>query len=507
MKYKLFYLILISIFTFNSCDILRTSLFEVTSWTPGKGYHSEPENIVISLNFSNKPFKASVEKNFTLYGNGNAVKGNFVWKGKRVTFLPLSPLEKNTDYAIGLSADTRNTEGLSMDEAFNRDFTTRQDNKRPELISCYPSMFAEINELRTQVKLEFSAPVRLNSLYENISFNPSMTGFWILQNEDKLAVFTPSEPWKQNTRYEILLSVSLTNLNGMNMRNDFKSIFTTGTDHDLPYLLNANRITKNNEIVQLTPDKGFSGAAEFPVENNGWEKEDKFLLVFSKPVDSLSVKNYLSAENGPNLVLETLPRYETEILFRLENIPAYESRFSLRIKPGIRDNAGNETKDEYIFKVFFNGKYSKPPKLEGIRIPMSPRNKTNYNPVYFNADSFYQTILIKDENYPSGETVGTWIELYFSAAEEASIDIFSVMECFRIDTSNNVITFSPNQIKTNNFTIPGQQPGTESFQRIEVAGNLINSTNYGIINFQISSGLKDSLGNKNEESFNIPLIK
>ena len=507
MKKILFVLLLICLFSFYSCDILRSSLFEVISWTPGEGFHSDPENISVTLCFSNEPHRASVEKNFSLTGNENRIRGSFLWIDNNLTFLPLTPLEKNTDYTISLSADACDTEGLSMDEAFNRDFTTRQDNCRPEIISCYPSMYEEISDTRTKVTLEFSLPVPLNVLYENISFSPSMPGLWILDDDSKLAIFTPSEPWKLNTRYEIFLSSSLTDVNGMNIRSDFKSIFTTGTDHEMPYLLSANRITKNNDIILLTPDKGFSGAAELPVENYDWEKEDKLLLIFSKPVDNLSVKNYLSAENAPNLVLETFPGYETEILFRFENIPVYEIRFTIRIKPGIKDNAGNETKDEYIFRVFFNGKFSKHPELKGIRMPMSPKNKANCNPVYFSADSLYQIILIKDENYPSGETVSTWIELYFVTAEEASIDIFSVMEHFRIDTSNNVINFSPRQIKTNNFTIAEPQPGLENLQRIEITGNLVNTTNYGIINFQISSGLQDNLGNRNEKSFNMPLIK
>ena len=513
MKIKLYILLLISILHFNSCDILRSSLFEVLSWTPGEGYHSVPENITVTLNFSHEPHRAGAERNFSLTGNGNRIKGNFLWEEKSLTFLPLLPLEKNTDYTISLSADTRDTEGLSMDESFYRDFTTRQDNSHPEIISYYPAAYEKINNTRTQVKLEFSLPIQLNTLYENISFNPSMTGLWILDNgskllsSGKLAIFTPSEPWKQNTRYEIFLSSSLKDVNGMNIRNDFISIFTIGIDHVLPYLLSANRITKNNNNIQLTPDKGFSSAAEFPVENDDWEKEDKLLLVFSKPVDILSVKNFLSAENGPNIVLETFPGYETEILFRFENLPLYKNRFTLRLKAGIRDSAGNETKDEYIFKIFFNGKYSMPPELAGIRIPMSPQNEADYNPVYFSADTIYQTIEIKEENYPSDETVGTWIELYFITAEEASINIFSVMEHFRVETSNNVITFSPRRIKTDNFIIQEPQPGLEMLQRIEITGNLVNTTNYGIINFLISSGLQDSLGNRNEKAFNIPLMK
>ena len=507
MKKIIIIILLLYIFIINSCDILRTSIFEVISWTPGEGYHAEPEDIVVSISFSHEPHIASVERNFSLTGNGNRIRGKFQWETKKLTFIPLTPLDKNTDYSISLSADSHDTEGLSIDEAFNRDFTTRAGSDRPEIISCYPSMYAEINEPRTPVKLEFSLPVPLNILYENISFTPSMQGFWILENDSKLATFTPSEPWIENTRYEIFISSSLTDTNGMNIRNDYKSVFTTGTDKELPYLVSANRVTKNNDCIQLAPDKGFSSAAELPVENISWEKEDKILLVFSKPVDNLSVKNYISAENGPNLVLESFPGYKTEILFKFEKTPVYESRFTIRVKPGIQDNAKNTTKEDYFFRIFFNGKYSKPPELAGIRIPMAPQNENDYEPVFIGADSLFQIIPITDENYPSSKIISTWIEVYFVTAEGASIDLFSLMEHFRIDTSNNVITFSPRQIKTNNYTISLPHPGTEKFQRIEIAGNLINTTNYGIINFQISSGLKDNLGNRNEKAFNIPLIK
>jgi len=507
MKNKLCILLLFIIFVFNSCDILRFSQFEVVTWTPGIGYHGEPENIIVSLNFSHDPDKASVERNFSLTGNGNRVRGNFLWNGKRMTFTPLTILEANIDYTINLSADARNTKGLSMDEAFNYDFTTRPDNERPVLVSYFPAMYEQIDDQRTKVTLEFSVPVTLRTLYENVSFSPSMTGFWSLDNEDRLAVFTPSELWINNNRYEMRVSASLTGINGMNIEKDFSSIFTIGIDSEKPYLIEAKRISINGNIVQLIADSGYTGAASLPVENHDWEKDDKLLLVFSKPVDSVSVRNYVSAEDGPNLVLESVPGFNNEVILKFDSIPVYESRFTFKIKPGIKDNAGNESKEEYIFRVFANGKYSKPPTLVGIRIPMAPGNETNPELKYFDINSLYDDIPIKNENYPSGESVRTWIELYFITAEGAKIDPFSVMELFRIDTSNNVLSFSARQVKTDNFTIADPQSGMEDFQRIEIAGNLINSTSFGIINFQIAPGLKDSLGNQSENLFRISLIK
>jgi hypothetical protein len=506
MKINLYFFLLIVPF-FVSCDILRFSQFEVISWTPGEGYHSHPEEIVVSMEFSHDPDIASVERNFSLTAGGNRVKGNFLWSEKKLTFSPLTPLEKNNDYVLSLSADAHDIKGLSMDEAFNREFTTRAENIRPVLISCYPDMYATLIDPRDEVRLAFSVSVPLNTLYDNVTFNPSMTGSWRLEEDGKAAIFTPSEQWAQQQQYEIRFSTSLTDNNGMNIGNEFISIFTTGNDHEKPYLLIVKRITKDGSVYELAPDRGYSGAAKLPVENNGWEKDDRLSLFFSKPVDGLSVKNYLSAEDAPNLFLETSPGYNTEFIFRFESIPAYESRFTFRIKPGIKDSAGNETKDEYIYRIFADGKYSKPPALEGIRMLMSPNNTSNIRIFCAGTDSLFEKIPINDENYPSGENIQTWIEFYFNTAEGALIDIFSIMELFRIETSNNVITFSPRRIKDGNFSAAQPHPGWEDFERLEISGEIKNTTNYGIINFIIGAGLKDNLGNINDKILKISVVK
>jgi len=507
MKIKMFLLLLINAFIFISCDILRTSLFEVVSCTPGNGYQPEPENIIISLDFSHEPDKASVEKNFSLTGDGNRVKGIYSWNDKKMVFSPLTPLEEFTDYTITLSAEAHDTKGLSMDEAFNRYFSTRPDNTRPVLVSSYPEMYSEITEPREEIKLEFSLPVPIKTLYENVSFSPSMTGIWRLENDDKLAIFTPAEPWTQKTRYEIKYSTSLTDKNKMNIGNDFLCIFTTKSDFDIPYLVNAMRITNKNELITLSADRGYTSVAESPVENQDLEKDDKLKLVFSKPVDSVSVKNYISVESGPNLIMETPAGYETEYIFKFESIPVYESRFTVKIKSGIKDATGNESKEDYIYRFFANGKFSKPPTLAGIRIPMSPNSITDNELIFYETDSLFLSFPITVENYPSGENTYTWIELYFLTAEGASIDLFSLMDLFRIDTSNNVISFSPRQVKDSNFSTTEPHIGMEDYQRIEIMGYLTNTTNFGIVNIQISAGLKDSLGNCNENLLKISLLK
>jgi hypothetical protein len=525
----LFLIVLLSfIFFLGSCDILRNSLFEVTSWTPGSGYHGDPEQIAVSLNFSREPDRQSVERNFSLSGNGSRVRGVFLWNGKSVTFAPLAPFEKNTDYVISLSADANDTGGLSMDETFIAGFTTRPDNARPVLISCSPSGYEEVAEARAEISLLFSLPVPLGTLYENVSFNPSMTGFWRLCDEGELAVFTPSEPWASGTRYEIRVSSSLADINGMNTGSEFFSVFTAGTDREAPYLLSARRMAKDGGITELL---------EPPFINRGWEKDDSLSLVFSKPADALSVKNYITAEDArplaasqpstavPSLVMETSFSPETsntEFIFKFDGVPVFESFFTVRVKPGIKDLSGNESKNEYVYIICADGQYSKPPVLAGMRVPMSPDSMSpdsmsddnmsddggdGLNLVVISADSVFEIIPVTDADYPSGAGVNTWIELYFDAAPGASIDPFSLMGLFRIETSNNVLNFSPRRIRTENFTVSAPHGGWEDYQRIEIGGILTNSTNFGLVYLQIGAGLADSLGNKNEKTQKITFIK
>jgi len=507
MKYNRLFFILISIISFNSCDILRLSHFEIISWTPETGYHNNPDEIFISLNFSHEPDKMSVERNFSLTGDDDPVKGNISWDGNKLIFTPLIPLEKNKDYVINLSSDAHDTKGVSMEDAFTGEFTTRFDNSRPVLISCYPAQYDDISDKRMNVKLKFSAPVSLNTLYENVSYNPSMTGLWKYDIDEKSVIFIPLEEWSQNNRYEIKISSSLINNNGMNIRKDFSSIFTTGIDKIKPILLNVMRITGEDDYIPLLKDNGYSGAWEHLAVNEGWEKDDKLMLVFSKPVDTGTVKNNFNADDSSNLIMLTPYGFSREIIFKFETNPAYNSRFSLRIKPGIKDESGNESADEYVYRISANGRNSKPPTLIGIRIPMSPKNNSDPQLKYFSVDSIFEFISITDQNYPSGESIKTWIELYFDTAEGAEINLFSVMELFRIETSNNVLTFSARSVNDSGFIIEEPHPGTEDYKRIEIRGNLVNSTFFGIINFQIAAGLLDNLGNKNEKQQKISVIK
>jgi hypothetical protein len=392
-----------------------------------------------------------------------------------------------------------------MDKAFEARFTTRPDNTRPVLVSVFPEMNAVINDLYTGVKLIFSHPVPVTSLRDYVSFEPSMNGSWYLEADGLTAVFTPAEPWTYGRRYAIKISAEFTGGIGMAMGKDILSVFSIGADIEKPSLIEAWRVTKTGPDEKLAEDKF--------IENTGWEKDDRLRLVFSEPVDVLSARNCLSAEGAPALRMETLPGLHDEAVFCFESFPAFESRFTFRLKTGVKDSVGNESADEYTFKIFVNGGNSKPPALIGVRMPMSPDSSTDKELKHYKTDSLFEDLPINTVSaigtgaYPYNVQTDTWIECYFETAPGQSIDIISLMALFRVETSNNVFVFSPTLIKENSFSIVDPQNGWENHQRLEIMGRLINTVNSGVVYIKIDSGLKDSGGNRSEKTFRVSLVK
>ena len=504
MKYTV---ALILFFLCTSCDILRISPFEVSEWSPGLGYHADPETLSVYVSFSHEPDRESAERYFSFIGNGEIIRGVFQWEGKKMLFLPHTPLEVNKDYSIRITSNARDTTGLSMDREFEGFFTTRADNNRPCIVSFYPAAEGVMDHSIGTCVIRFSDPVSLKYVREAASFSPSIAGAWHLEEGGIVAVFTPLESWPQGRRFELRLSSSLKGINGMEMRNDFNNIFYIGEDRSVPYLVGAWRLTANGEREEIFHEP----LGEF-IENDGWEKNDKLVLGFSRPVDLLSVNTALSAEGVSAPVLEmqsddSHTGFASEAVFRFDRTPAYESRFSVRLRSGIKDRSGNEAKDEYVFRIFANGENSKPPSLVGIRLPMSPEDDSDFQLRTYSTDQLFDDFPVQSENYPYNVKTAAWIEFYFDCSAGATIDPFSLMEFFRIETSNNVIQFVPLAVRTNGFSVDDPHPLWEGYQRIEIAGDLTNTANSGLVHFFINRGIRDSSGNTSENQFRISVIK
>jgi hypothetical protein len=339
-----------------------------------------------------------------------------------------------------------------------------------------------------------------------------MEGSWSRGEAEGLVRFTPAEPWKPGQRYELRIAASLEGENGLSIGRDIITLFTAGDDTVKPFLKGAWRLGGKGfaeELVEtLPPAAGIAGISR---ENPGWEKDSRIRLEFSEPVDTSSVKSCLSAEGAPALIMETMPGFREEIIFRFAETPVWGSRFTFQVKAGIHDAAGNESREDRLFRIYADGAYSKPPSLVGLRLPMAPGRNGGENQDlrdYTEESLFYDLPILQGEGrYPHGKPAPVWIELYVDAAPGAEVDLFSVMDLFRIETTNSVFSFSPQSIRAENFSLPDPRPDWESFRRLEIRGFLTNTINAGVVSFCLDPGLADTRGNQNPRAFRISLLK
>jgi hypothetical protein len=511
-RFLFFLLIVIILLWILSCDLLRDSPFEVSAWSPGEGFFDPAGDIPLTMTFSHSPDRASVERYFSFTEDGNRVAGTFLWKDRRMIFRPDAPLEENKDYVITLAADASDERGLSMDRQFEGNFTTRENSFRPRFLAVFPENGATVYDGRTELRILFSRSVSPKSLREHISLSPAMEGAWSREETEGLVRFTPLEPWKQGQRYELRISASLSGENGMSLGKDIITLFTVGDDMVKPFLTGAWRMEREGFIEELEEAlPAATGVISTARENSGWEKDNRIRLVFSEPVDTSSVKSCLTAEPAPSLVLETPPGFYEEMTFRFAERPSWGSRFTIQLKAGVCDAAGNESQKDRLFRIYADGLCSKPPELIGIRLPMAP-GKTgadNQDPRDYSPESLFADLPVTagEDRYPYGEQISTWIELYFDTAPGAEIDLFSVLDLFRIETTNTVFSFSPRSIRAADFSAGHPRPGWEAYTRLEIRGYLTNTINAGVVSFCFDSGLGDTLGNRNEKSFRISLLK
>ncbi len=498
----------ITIFLFISCDILRDSPFEVETWTPGTGYFADPSLIKLTFLFSTDPDKGSVERSFSITEDGLNLKGTFSWEGKRLVFNPSAPLEYNKDYFISILTDAQDKKGVSMDREFKASFTTRLENNRPDVLAINPGNNTILLDTRGEIYIDFSESVTAASCANHISFSPSMGGSWRIENNNRTAIFTSVEPWTMGTRYSVTISANFLSASGRLLGKEFKSYFTIGNDTTPPELVSAYAVDKDgNSVFQLQPDDFNSSR----IENNNWKSDYRILLNFSEPVAVSGVQSHFTVEPSANLVLESSPDFSDSILFRLSEKPKYQSRFLFKISSGIQDAVGNKTSETIIFRIFADNPLSKPPSLIGIRMPMTPggANESAQQAVQFAIEDLSADLPIESGTgkYPFDVSTSTWIELYFDTAPGAEVNLFSIMDLFRIDVTNSAFSFSPRSARNTNFTWTNPYSGWQSYSRVEVRGQLTNKSNTGVVTFFIASGLLDSLGNKNDDTFAITVLK
>jgi hypothetical protein len=209
--------------------------------------------------------------------------------------------------------------------------------------------------------------------------------------------------------------------------------------------------------------------------------------------------------------METAPGLSGSVVFRFTEKPLWGNPFLFRLRSGVKDEAGNESSAEYVYRLRASGPLSKPPVLVGIRLPKAP-GKTGMaaqEPLSFAPEDLFADLPIIHEEgcYPYEQEIPVWLELYFDTAPDTGINLYSLMEHFRVEATAAALDFSPRSVSDSDFTWGEKHPEWEQYERVEIRGFLTNTVNSGVVSFRISSGLEDARGNSSSNAYSVSLLK
>ena len=481
-----------------SCDILRNGFFEVSGWNPGSGYHNPPPGEV-TLVFSQEPDRNSVERSFSLAENGKNRPGHFFWQGNRMIFIPAAPLLANRDYLVVLKTDAQNSKGLNLERQFEAAFTTRNGRSRPLLIETIPRDGGVMIEERGRVELLFSLPMDRSSL-QYLSFSPSISGAWALEEGGYRAVFTPLENWNTNRLYKLTMGTALADDLELETGEELLLHFSAGIDKTVPEFLYAFALDNSNHTAMiLNPDNGAVA------ENGGWEKSYRLGFVFSKPVDTVSVTSALNCEPSLGMILETAPGFTDTLVYRFTDAPLYGASYTISMAKTVKDAAGNTLENKILWRIRSDGEHSRPPFLKGLRFPKDPASVLEL--LVYSPEDLFADFPVEGGNYTFDRGVNTWMELYFETAAGAAIDPLSLMDRFKFSATNGAVNFSPRSVELSSFTAADPHLPWKNFYRVEIRGVLTNHPYTGMVTIETGTGLKDSYGNASTEVQRFLLLK
>ena len=416
-----------------------------------------------------------------------------------MVFSPASPLVANKDYLITLKTDAQDTRGLNLEKQFEAVFTTRNDGGRPILLGTVPYEGGTIDSDRGRVELLFSSPMNRSSL-QHLSFSPSVSGVWALEQNNCVAAFTPMENWINGRSYRLSIGSAIADEKEMEMGCEQQLHFLAGNDLTSPELLSAYALDSSNDAVMiLNADYGTVA------ENTGWEKDYKIGLQFSKPVDSMTVASAINCEPGLGMISEMPPGYYDFLIFRFTDVPAFDSSYTITLGKAVKDRAGNTMKDKILWRIKADGNKSKPPVLKGLRFPKDPASLSEL--LIYQPDDLFADFPIEGGNYSYDRGINTWMELYFETASGSVINLLSVMDKFRFSATNGALSFSPRYVAVSGYSVSDPVPLWENCYRVEIRGVMTNHPYTGMVTIEIGAGLQDSYGNKSAAAQRFLLLK
>lgn len=412
----------------TSCKFLSMEALEITAHKPSSHVVSIPELEAVSISFSAEVSRENVETAFTLEEDGIEVPGKFEWAGKKkVQYRPFKPFNETSRYLITVSTAAEDMDGNSLDKEFHWEFRGTPDTTRPTLIQVSPIDRSRIATVRPEITLSFSEPMNPSSVFDGISFQPLITGYFVESQDLQTFRYKVTEDLAWQTWYTITVNDSVRDSAGNTQGSDYSYSFFTGTKSGELHILTVTAagtdiLRENTE----TPEEEIT---------EGIEKDSSITILFSEPVDRDTVSGSISL--SPSIASDfAWNETGNELTITYIKPFTYGTTYTLSLSSTITDIQGNELLEDVVHKFRANGSASQPPEVSAAYITNEFSSQTPVTRLLL----LEPLDLIPLPQDVCNDQCTGFLDIYIDVAEGASISPFTFIDAFSVSTENASIT-------------------------------------------------------------------
>jgi hypothetical protein len=489
-----------------SCTLFAPK-FSIISWSPNSARVIDPASTYIWIEFSDEPDKDSAERAFSLTEDGASVQGRFSWSGNTMHFEPIGGIKENRTYAMTVTTVAERSDAISLMDEFYFEFSTKDEEDRPAIVSVTPADGAVITDRYASIVVTLSEPVDRASFYKAFSLSPSVKGAFEWSDGDSVCAFVPRQPYEWQVEYSLTIQNTLADLSGNLVTEPWKARFRIGDDTIHPTVVRVSNAVDGIEgaviLVPADPDD------DPQVFVQGWESTWGIIIAFSEPVLREGMEGNISFEPAWSYTIDNADSLDDTFLLHPSERLARDTLYTLTIRDGIEDGQGNSMEAVTTYKFLVNGPMTVSPSVTRLRFRTNPSAAPSgavYDDKTCDHSEDYTNISITSVEFGVGSAVETYVDVYFSLAQGAAIDRFSLMDNFSVSGTNSCASFSLKRIEIASFSEPQPLdiPGTACAR---IYFDIENENESGIVTFELDDGFVDSAGNPIDGSWRLPLLK
>jgi len=237
---------------------------EVSEVFPADGAGEIEVDSEIIATFSEPIDPASFEATFSL-NLPNSISGSFLYlnNNRVAVFTPDQPLNFTTPYTISIGTGLTDARGNPLQTAYSSTFTTGSpDGVAPQFVQIDPANGQDSVFITNKLTIVFSEPIDINSLTVSQGGTPgsftletegqTVNGNFTFQQQQAVAIFTPTLSLAEGKTYTVTLSGAITDLSGNALSNPIATTFNT-VQQAAPVVVDYGPIAGAQQLSVTTP--------------------------------------------------------------------------------------------------------------------------------------------------------------------------------------------------------------------------------------------------------------